>query len=57
MRRYVAMQRKGGPLHALDETSPAHGKSANRKPGRRPKAESPEPQVGNQPKKIVLRGR
>jgi two-component system sensor histidine kinase UhpB len=57
MIRYVAMHRKGGPLHALDETSPAHGKSAKRKPGRRPKAESPEPQVGNQPKKNVLRGR
>jgi PAS domain S-box-containing protein len=57
MIRYVAMHRKGGPLHAVDETSPVHGKSAKKKPGRKPKAESPEQQVGNQAKKNVLRGR
>jgi len=41
----------------VDETSPVHGKSAKKKPGRKPKAESPEQQVGNQAKKNVLRGR
>ena len=57
MIRYVAMHRKSGPLHALDETSPAHGKRAEKKPGHRPEAESPKLRIGNQPKKNVLRGR
>jgi two-component system sensor histidine kinase UhpB len=57
MTRYFAMHREGGPLHALDDSLPAHGNSGEKKQGRKPKARPPEKQVENQPKKNVLPGR
>jgi two-component system sensor histidine kinase UhpB len=57
MIRYVAMHRKGGPLHALDETSLEQGKRLEKKRARSPMVQSPERQLRSQPKKNVLRGR
>jgi len=57
MIRYVAMHRKGGPLHALDDTMPAHHKSAAEKPGHKPKARPREEHVESQSKTAFLGGR
>ena len=57
MTRYFAMHREGGPRHALDDSSSARRESRERKRGHKPKAEPPEEQVKNWPKKSVLRGR
>jgi len=57
MIRYVAMHRKGGPLHALDDTAPAHRQSAAEKPDNKPKGKPRGKHAASQPKKTFLGGR
>ncbi|MBN2099165.1 MAG: PAS domain S-box protein [Dehalococcoidia bacterium] len=57
MIRYVAMHRRGGPLHALDEKPSARGRRVEKKQGHSPRAGSARRQVRSRPKKNVLRGR